>query len=216
LELLPPCTSGMQGSDIQIPQCTRVVGKPWNQRVVPQPIGRPLPMQSLLCPQDEGVPNIRLCRAIPPTLPGPIPVNKGSFARIDKKMMSTLGAMTPAKQQRVLTLVPRKLSDEAICPGGPAFLTSPCHAWILPEGNEQHVPRAVPPTQDQPRGVTSGEQRVGPTQEIILIKDLRQMSDASPIMNVPNPTTKRTLKLTKRVHRRLTRDNIPRTIPPIT
>jgi hypothetical protein len=42
------------------------------------------------------------------------------------------------------------------------------------------------------------------------------MSDAPPIMNAPNPTTKRALKLTKRVHCRLTWINIPGTVPPIT
>jgi hypothetical protein len=42
------------------------------------------------------------------------------------------------------------------------------------------------------------------------------MSNALPIMNAPNPTTKWVLKLTKRVHRQLTRNNISRTVPPIT
>ncbi len=42
------------------------------------------------------------------------------------------------------------------------------------------------------------------------------MSDAPPIMNAPNPTTKRALKTTKRVHRRITRNNVPGTVPPIT
>jgi hypothetical protein len=51
---------------------------------------------------------------------------------------------------------------------------------------------------------------------MISIEDLRQMSDALPIMNAPNPTTKRALKLTKRVHHRLTRNNVPGTVPPIT
>ncbi len=113
-------------------------------------------------------------------------------------------------------MVQKKLSNKVICPGGPAFLTSPCHAWILPEGNEQQVPRAVAPMRDQQRVVPSGEQRVDPTHEIISIEDLHQMSDAPPIMNAPNPTTKWTLKLTKRVHCQLTRNNIPETVPSIT
>jgi hypothetical protein len=141
---------------------------------------------------------------------------KDHLQELTNEMVSTLGAMTPAKQRRVLTLVRRKLSDEVICPGGPTFLTSPCHAWILPEGNEQQMPQAVAPMRDQQRVVTSGEQRVGPTHEIISIEDLRQMSDAPPIMNAPNPTTKWALKLTKRVHPRLTLNNIPGTVPPIT
>jgi hypothetical protein len=141
---------------------------------------------------------------------------KDHLQELTNQMVSTLGAMTSAKQQRVLTLVRRKLSDKAICPGGPAFLTSPCHAWILPEGNEQQVPQAVAPMQDQQRVVTSGEQRVDPTHKIILIEDLRRMSNAPSIMNAPNHTTKQVLKLTERVHCRLTRNNIPKTVPPIT
>jgi hypothetical protein len=141
---------------------------------------------------------------------------KDHLQELTNEMVSTLGAMTPVIQRHLLNLVQKKLSDEGICPGGPTFLMSPCHAWILPEGNEQQVPQAVAPMQDQQRVVTSGEQRVGPTHEIILIKDLRRMSEAPPIMNVPNPTTKRVLKLTKRVHRWLTWNNIPRTVPPIT
>ena len=35
-------------------------------------------------------------------------------------------------------------------------------------------------------------------------------------MNAPNPTTKWALKSTKRVHQRLTRNNVPGTVPPIT
>jgi hypothetical protein len=42
------------------------------------------------------------------------------------------------------------------------------------------------------------------------------MSDAPPIMNAPNLTTKRALKLTKGVHCQLTWNNIPGTVPPIT
>jgi hypothetical protein len=100
---------------------------------------------------------------------------KDHLQELTNKMVSTLGAMTPAKQQRIRTLVQRKLLDKVICPGGPAFLTSLCHAWILPEGNEQQMPQAVAPMQDQQRVVTSGEQRVGPNHKIILIKDLCQI-----------------------------------------
>jgi len=124
--------------------------------------------------------------------------------------------MTAEKQRPVLTLVWAKLSDETLCPGGPAFLTSPCHAWILPEDNFQQVPQPNTPTQDQQRVAQSNEQRVGPTPRITTLDDLRRMLDAPPIMNAPNPTTKRALKSTKWVHRRLTCNNVPNTVPPIT
>jgi hypothetical protein len=121
--------------------------------------------------------------------------------------------MTAEKQRRVLTLVWAKLSDETLSPGGPAFLTSPCHTWILPEDNFQQVPQPRAPTQDQQRVAQSDEQRVGPNPTITKLDFLCRMSDAPPIMNVPNPTTKWALKTTKRVHRRLTHNNVPNTVP---
>ena len=59
----------------------------------------------------------------------------------------------------------------------------------------------------------SAEQRVDTTPEITTLQDLRRMSNAPPIMNAPNPTTKQALKSTKRVHRRITRNNVPGTVP---
>jgi hypothetical protein len=45
---------------------------------------------------------------------------------------------------------------------------------------------------------------------------LTRITDAPPIMNAPNPTQKRTLKLSKRMHSRQTRNNIPGSVPQIT
>jgi len=83
--------------------------------------------------------------------------------------------MTAEKQRRVLTLVRAKLMDETLCPGGPAFLTSPCHKWILPEDDYQRVPQPWTPMQDQQRMAHSDEQRVGPTPTITTLDDLRRM-----------------------------------------
>ena len=125
--------------------------------------------------------------------------------------------MTAEKQRRILTLFKSKLSDATVQPDGPAFLTSPCHAWILPEEDFQRVvPQLQVPTQDQQRVAPSAEQRVGTTPEITPVQDLRRMSNAPPIMNAPNHTTKRVLKSIKRVHQRITRNNILGTVPPIT
>ncbi len=66
---------------------------------------------------------------------------KDHLQELTNKMASTLGAVMAKKQQRVLTLVQAKLSDETICPGGPTFLTSPCHAWILPETTSNECPK---------------------------------------------------------------------------
>ena len=52
---------------------------------------------------------------------------------LTSEVVSTLKNMTAEKQRRVLMMFRSKLSDETICPGGPAFLTSTCHAWILPQ-----------------------------------------------------------------------------------
>jgi len=108
-----------------------------------------------------------------------------------------------------------KLSDKTLCPGGPAFLTSPCHAWILPEDDYQRVPQPRTPTQDQQWVAQSNEQRVGPTPTKTTLDDLLRMLDAPPIMNAPNPTAKWALKSTKRVHQRLIHNNVPNTVPPI-
>jgi hypothetical protein len=124
--------------------------------------------------------------------------------------------MTPEKQRRVLSLFQAKLADTTTRPEGPAFLSSPCHAWILPEDDFQQVPQLRAPTQDQQRVAPSTEQRMGTTPDITAVQDLRRMSNTPPIMNAPNPTTKRALKSTKWVHRRITRNNVPGTIPPIT
>ncbi len=120
------------------------------------------------------------------------------------KVVSTLKNMTAEKQRCVLTLFKSKLSDAMVQHEGPAFLTSPCHAWILPGDDGQRVPQLRVPTQDQQRVAPSAEQRVGSTPEIPTLQDVRRMSNPPTIMKAPNPTTKRVLKSTKRVHRRRT------------
>jgi hypothetical protein len=135
---------------------------------------------------------------------------------LTSEVVSTLRNMTPEKQRRVFTLFQEKLANTAVQPEGPAFLSSPCHTWILPEEDLQQVPQLRTPTQDQEWVALSAEQKVGPTPDITTIQDLCQISNAPPIMNAPNPRTKLNLKSTKRVHQRITRNNKPGTIPPIT
>jgi hypothetical protein len=45
---------------------------------------------------------------------------------------------------------------------------------------------------------------------------LQQVTEAPPIMVAPNPTAKQILNVTKRMHTRTTRNNIPGSIPAIT
>jgi hypothetical protein len=80
---------------------------------------------------------------------------KDHLHELTNKVVSTLNTMTADKQQRALTMFREKLSDETIYPSGPAFLTNPCHAWILPEDDYQQEPQAAAPTQDQQRMVPS-------------------------------------------------------------
>jgi len=106
------------------------------------------------------------------------------------KVVSMLKNMTEEKQRCVLTLFKSKLADMTVQPKGPAFLTSPCHAWILPEEDFQRVPQLRVPMQDQQREAPSAEQRVGTTPDTTTLQGLCRMSSAPPIMNAPNPTTK--------------------------
>jgi hypothetical protein len=203
----------MQSHHIQIPRSTGIVGNMGHGRVVSRPIGRPLPMQSLLCPQNTSVLDIRLRRTLPTTLPGPLHVSQGSVTRSYKRMISTLTKMPANEQRRVLTEVRAKLADDSLRPCGPAFLTSPCHAWMLPNNNHQRAPQEAAPTHVP---APEGQQRVNPTPEVTPADSLQRMSNTLPIMNAPNPTTRRVLKSTKRAHLRLTRNSVPGTVPPIT
>ncbi len=119
---------------------------------------------------------------------------------LTNEVVPTLKNMTAEKQRRVLTLFKSKFSEATVQHEGPAFLTSPCHTWILPEEEFQCVPQLRVPMQDQQRVAPSAEQRVGTTLEITTLQDLRRMSNTPPIMTAPNPTTKRALKSTKRGH----------------
>jgi hypothetical protein len=184
--------------------------------MVPRPIARPLPLQSLFVPETRAYRISGSAELFPQHCQVPFLSTSNHLQELTQEVVSTLKNMTPEKQRRVLTLFQAKLADTTIHPEGLAFLSSPCHAWILPEDDFQRVPQLRTPTQEQQRVALSDEQRVGTTPDISAIQDLRRMSDAPPIMNAPNPTTKRALQSTKRVHRRITRNNVPGTVPPIT
>jgi hypothetical protein len=128
-------------------------------------------------------------------------------------MISTLTKMPANEQRRVLTEVHAKLANDSLRPCGLAFLTSPCHAWMLPNNDHQRAPQEAAPTCVP---APEGQQRVGLTPEVTPADSLQHMSNAPPIMNAPNPTTRWALKSTKRVNLRLTRNNVPGTVPPIT
>ena len=151
----------MQSRHLQIPRRTRVVGKPEHRCMVPRSIGGSLQMQPLVCPQDTSILNIRFGRALPQHCQVPFLSTKDPLHELTSKVVSTLKNMTAEKQRRVIMLFRSKFLDETICPGGPASLTSPCHAWILPDNDFQRVPQPRTLTQDQQRVAQSDEQRVG-------------------------------------------------------
>jgi hypothetical protein len=68
---------------------------------------------------------------------------------LTNEVVATLKNMILKKQRRVLTLFQAKLADTTVHQEGPVFLSSPCHAWILPEDDFQRVPQIRTPTQEQ-------------------------------------------------------------------
>ncbi len=122
---------------------------------------------------------------------------KNQLKELTQEMVSTLTTMPAIEQRHVLTEVHKKLADNLLCPSGPAFLTSPCHAWILPEDDHQRAPQEVAPMHVSQRAAPEGQQRVGLTPAVTPAEILQRMSNAPPIMNAPNPTIKRALKSTQ-------------------
>jgi hypothetical protein len=126
------------------------------------------------------------------------------------ELVTTIREMPPEKQNKVVTLVKQKLasheSDKHNC-----TLTNTLHHWILPPGDLQRAPYVPLPEQRV-------EQRVKDTnnQDALPPQPLMRITNAPPIMTAPNPTTTRTLRLTKRTHPRVTRNNTLGSVPKIT
>ncbi len=83
--------------------------------------------------------------------------------------------MRANEQRRVLTEVRTKLADDSLRPCGPAFLTSLCHAWMLPNNDHQCAPQEVAPTHIPQTAAPEGQQRVGPTPEVTPAESLQRM-----------------------------------------
>jgi hypothetical protein len=66
---------------------------------------------------------------------------KDQLKVVTEEMITTLTKLTATKQWQILTEVHAKLADDALQPCGPAFLTSPCHAWMLPDDDHQRAPQ---------------------------------------------------------------------------
>jgi hypothetical protein len=129
---------------------------------------------------------------------------------VTNKLVTTVREMPPEKQTRVITLVQQKMASHRK-DGTTCTLTNPLHHWILPPGNLQRVPYVPPPEQRVEQGVSDIATDVAPPPPPIT-----RIMDTPPIMAAPNPATKRTLHLTKRSHFRVTRNNVPGSVSPIT
>ncbi len=116
--------------------------------------------------------------------------------------------MPPPKCARVISLVQRKLTSADSNRETTRTLTTPNHDWMLPPGDLQRSPY-IPPVEQRV------EQRMATDTEP-LPPVIQCITDAPPIMVTPNPTTKRTLRLTKRMHMQRTQNNVPGSVPPIT
>jgi hypothetical protein len=130
---------------------------------------------------------------------------------LTNKMEATLKTMTATKQRRVLTLLNAKLAAHHNTHPSSDIVTHPPHEWMLPNDDPQ---RSLPPAPTTPE-----EQRVVPTpteHRVTTPSSLRRITNAPPIMAAPNPTNKRVLKTKRRSHVRLTRNNIPGSVPAIT
>jgi hypothetical protein len=126
------------------------------------------------------------------------------------KLVTTVRKMPPEKQTRVITLVQQKLASH--CKDGTTCtLTNPLHHLILPPGDLQRVPYDPLPEQRVEQRVSDIAMDIAPPPPPIM-----RIMDAPPIMATPNPTTKRTLRLTKQSHPRVTRNNVPGSVPPMT
>ncbi len=126
------------------------------------------------------------------------------------KLVTMLWELEPSIQKGVLTLINDMLSTVAP-PTAPRTPTYPAHEWLLPASDPQQAPRLVLPEQ---RVTLPAEQRVdapNPSNNPIVF----QITDTPPIIMAPNPTTNCSLKATPHTHQRLTGNNIPSSVPPI-
>jgi hypothetical protein len=103
------------------------------------------------------------------------------------KLVTTLQVLPIPKRLGVLANVKSRLEIDT--PGKiKRMLTSDTREWLLPPGDLQRVPIINHPTQRV-------KQRVTTTHPAKLLP-LQQVTEAPPIMVVPNPTAKQILKVT--------------------
>jgi hypothetical protein len=108
-----------------------------------------------------------------------------NFLEVIDELATTIREVPPDQFTKLLKLVYKRLQLDK-SNDSPRTLTDASHTWMLPRGDIQLNPYVPPPN----------EQRVPlPTPN-----NIQQITDSPPIMNAPNPTQKRCLKLTPRTH----------------
>lgn len=109
-------------------------------------------------------------------------------------------------RRKVLTLLNAKLANH----NNPPSSDIATHEWMLPDDDPQRLPPML--------YNAAGEQRVAhtlPEQRVPTPSSLHRITNAPPIMAAPNPTNKWMIKMTPRSHVRVTRNNIPGSVPAI-
>ncbi len=120
-----------------------------------------------------------------------------------------LPSLTPIQHLRALTDELTDESHKAVQYATGRSLIRQLHANIQ---KILHPDRALAETQRVNDNIRQAEQRVIDDSPIITIP---RITDAPPIMHSRNPTAKRDLHKTPRLHRRTTRNNTPGAVPPI-
>jgi hypothetical protein len=129
------------------------------------------------------------------------------------KLVTTLHELPPEKRSWVISFVQDKLSTHTTI-DHTRTLMHPMHDWLLPPTNIQWAPY-IPWSEQmvEQRVNTSDEQRL---ECFTNVPVLTRITNAPSIMAAPNPTQKRTLKLTKQTHSKRTQNNVPGSVPLIT
>jgi hypothetical protein len=150
-------------------------------------------MQPLLCSRNASISHIGVGRALPPALPDTnMSLHQHLRALTDELRDTTAVAASTSKGRRLLKLLQSNLQ---------AILNPPA-STAMPR-TEQRV------TKEQQR-VREKEQRVIKDTPILTIP---RITNGPPIMQARNPTAKRALKSTPRIHWRQTRANTPDGVP---
>ena len=163
----------------------------------------------LFCTSDARISHLRLGRTISTTLSSPVPHNGGALTRVNQRDGDN--PKDDDSYQTTTASLNAKLAAHHNTHPSSDVVTHPLQEWMLPNDDPQ---RSLPTAPTTPE-----EQRVVPTpteHRVTTPSSLRRITNAPPIMAAHNLTNKRVLKTMPQSHVRLTRNNIPGSVPAIT